>query len=291
MDVLSEVETRRWDRPFSQQTQNQAIDALESGQILYFPHLAFDVKEDELRFFSSAIINQKAKNISLDPRNRRISGSACEGSDCDALQEMVARYSRSAEKLVASLLPEYAPATVARTSFRPLEVEGRALSKRKDDSRLHVDAFPSQPTRGQRILRVFTNTNRFDEPRVWHVGEPFEKFAYKHLPRVGRQAPGSSWLQHKLGITKSRRSAYDHIMLALHNGAKMDDGYQTRAPKKRLAFPPGSTWMVYTDYVLHAALGGQNLFEQTFHPHVADMRTPSYSPLRVLENMAGRDLV
>jgi hypothetical protein len=94
-----------------------------------------------------------------------------------------------------------------------------------------------------------------------------------------------------LGITKTRRSRYDHIMLGLHARAKADNRYQASAPKTRVEFPPGSTWLVYTDRVPHAALGGQYLFEQTFHPEVSCMNEPEYSPLRVLENMTGQALV
>ena len=46
-----------------------------------------------------------------------------------------------------------------RTSFRPGAIETRALSPRKDDKRLHVDAFPSSPVQGRRIFRVFTNAH------------------------------------------------------------------------------------------------------------------------------------
>ena len=83
--------------------------------------------------------------------------------------------------------PRYAPyVRRARTSFRPQPAVGRAVSWRKDDSRLHVDAFPSRPNHGERILRVFSNVSP-DEDRVWRVGESFEAVARtvsaEHSPR------------------------------------------------------------------------------------------------------------
>ena len=54
----------------------------------------------------------------------------------------------------------------ARTSYRPQPAVGRDVSWRKDDSRLHVDAFPSRPNRGERILRVFSNVNPDRGPRL-----------------------------------------------------------------------------------------------------------------------------
>ncbi len=61
-------------------------------------------------------------------------------------------------------------------SFRPFEEDGRDLPLHKRNDLLHVDAFPSRPTRGGRILRVFTNLN-LSKPRVWQTTGPFESFA------------------------------------------------------------------------------------------------------------------
>jgi len=94
----------------------------------------------------------------------------------------------------------------------------------------------------------------------------------------------------RLGVTRGRRSPYDALMLALHDGAKRDEAYQAGAPREPVAFPPGSTWVVYSDRVMHAALGGQYLLEQTFYLPVAAMQDPALSPLRVLEGLYGRAL-
>ena len=58
-----------------------------------------------------------------------------------------------------------------------------------------------------------------------------------------------------LGITKGARSRYDDLMLALHDGAKRDEIYQRDAPQTEICFPSGSTWMCYTDQVMHALNG------------------------------------
>ena len=54
---------------------------------------------------------------------------------------------------------------------------------------------------------------------------------------------------------------------------------------------PGSSWMVYTETVPHAALAGQYALEQTLlvDPHA--MVTPESTPLAVLEKLAGARLV
>jgi hypothetical protein len=57
-----------------------------------------------------------------------------------------------------------------------------------------------------------------------------------------------------------------------------------------VSFAAGSTWLCFTDQVLHAALSGHCALEQTFHVPVAAMEHPERSPLRVLEGLAGRAL-
>ena len=57
-----------------------------------------------------------------------------------------------------------------------------------------------------------------------------------------------------------------------------------------MSFPPDSCWLVFTDQVLHAALGGEFALEQTFHLDVDQMREPARAPIRVLERLSGRKL-
>ncbi|MGH7155155.1 MAG: Kdo hydroxylase family protein, partial [Acetobacteraceae bacterium] len=194
--------------------------------------------------------------------------------------------------LLRDLLPGYASSMErARTSFRPVEIAGRAYSPRHDDRLLHVDAFPTRPMRGRRILRLFSNIAPDGAVRAWRVGEPFPAFAARFLPRTRRPLPGSAWAMQYLGLTKGRRSAYDQLMLSLHDMGKQDAAYQASAPRAPVAFSAGSTWICFTDQVLHAALAGHCALEQTFHIPVAAMTEPDTSPLRVLERLAGRALV
>jgi hypothetical protein len=192
---------------------------------------------------------------------------------------------------VAALLPRYAPhLTRARTSLRPQAVGGRAMSWRKDDTRLHVDAFPSRPNHGARILRVFCNVNPRGEERVWRVGEPFEAMAARFLPRLRAQRPGEAAALALLRVTKERRSEYDHLMLGLHDAAKADLDYQRGCTQEEVRFAPGTTWLCFSDQVMHAAMAGQFMFEQTIHLPLAALYDRERSPLATLERLTGRRL-
>ena len=271
---------------------NRAQAAIEAGGVVVFPRRAFALSPVETRLLDPAISDGRSKNISLDPATGAVSGVALDPAGRALLGGMIGRFAAEADALLAELTPAYAPALQRRrTSFRPGAIAGRALSRRKDDRRLHVDAFPANPVQGRRILRVFANVNPAGQARIWNVGEEdFEATARRFRPRLTARAR-TARLKAAMGLTKGRQSAYDQMMLQLHDAAKLDDDYQAEAPKRRLQFPAGSMWVVYTDSVLHAALEGQHAFEQTYLLPVEAMQDARLAPVRILERLTGRNLV
>lgn len=291
MGPIIEIPVAGWKQLFDAETQHKAIDALEQGNVLFFPFLPFVLDESEKRFLTPAAVGE-SKNVSYDIGSGLLRGTSYKGTDAEQLRAMVDRFARSSRELLLNLLPQYQSAIKqGRTSYRPVEVEGRVSSWRKDDTRLHVDAFPSAPVQDKRILRVFSNVNPNGGNRTWRLGEPFENVARRFMSNIPTPIWGSSWLLEMLHITKSRRSAYDHFMLQLHDSMKADMDYQVSVDQITYHFPPGSTWIVYTDQVSHAAMSGQYLLEQTFYLPVHAMAEPSRSPLRVLERMTERVLI
>jgi hypothetical protein len=264
---------------------------LEKGAVLSFGQLAFTLLQAERRFLDEGFADGKAKNISLRWPKGELRGATGTSADLAELKIMLTRYAEFSEALALRLFPHYRGALHrGNTSFRPAEVAGRASSWRHDDTRLHVDAFPSNPMQGTRLLRVFCNINLQGEPRRWRVGEPFEAHARRYLASIARPLPGSSWLLRQLRITKRRRTEYDHLMLQLHDRAKADAEFQCTSPQAAVDFAPGSTWVVYSDQVPHAATAGQHLLEQTLHIEVEQLQRPETSPLCTLERLLGRTL-
>jgi hypothetical protein len=289
-DVIEALRIAHWHGPFEAAVQARTVDALEAGRVL-MTQLPFLLLPDETFLLSSSVMGSERKNISFDPATGGLGNTSLSGDDAERLRTMLRRFGDMAETLLRDLLPGYAPALErARTSFRPAEIAGREYSPRHDDRLLHVDAFPSRPMRDRRILRLFSNIAADGAPRLWRVGEPFPDFVRQFLPRTRAAMPGSAWLLERLGITKGRRSEYDRTMLRLHDAGKLDATYQSDAPRADLAFAAGTTWLCFTDQVLHAALAGHCALEQTFHLPVAAMARPELSPLGVLERLAGRPL-
>lgn len=267
------------------------IAALESGKVLYFPSIAFTPHKDELRLFDPGIRDPRSRNISLGA-DGKLKGAAADEEGQQALAAMMGRFRDQAEDLLATLTPRYKPQMKrGAVSFRPTLVETRAQSWRADDRRLHVDAFPSRPNRGERLLRVFANVNPEGKPRVWRVGEPFEQMAGRFLPMAKGYSAWQARALHTLGVTKSLRSEYDHLMLQLHDGMKSDLYYQQNAPQLSVAFPAGSTWVCFSDQTSHAAMSGQYLLELTAQLPPSEQYDPDSSPLAILSRMMGRRLV
>ena len=269
------------------------VGDLEQGKVIFLPQLAFSLSEQEKYLLDPVWVDPKRKNISYQPLQDKLTGVA------DAVQEpavraLLQRHYHSCLQLISAILPEYQPVLHTPTNslrLHPVARWTQNTSWRKDDSRLHVDAFPSRPNYGERILRIFTNINPHGENRSWRVGEPFPGLAARFLPDLKRFSPASSWLQNTLGITKSYRSHYDHLMLQMHDAMKADADYQKNGPQVAIEFPPGSSWICFSDQTPHAAMGGQFMLEQTFLLPVNKMRDPQQSPLKVLESMTHRSLI
>lgn len=292
MDLLEEFDLAAWDKPVSQEAQKRAIQSLEQGKILYFPALTFKVQGDENLVFSEKNVDPNRKNISYDQKTDHLGGSLCTHDEGEKLKNLLRRYALASRHFLERLLPHYtSQLSAAKTSFRPTEIFGRKSSIRKDDTRLHIDAFPSNPTQGRRILRMFTNINPEGKPRVWKVGEPFEEVVKKFANHVSPPLPGSAFLLNLFKITKKRRTLYDHYMLNMHNRMKENDPYQQRVNQAEIRFPAGSSWIVFTDQVSHAALAGQHVLEQTFSLPAEGMSRREAAPLRILETFLQRSLI
>lgn len=292
---------------------------VEAGAVLVFPQLPFVLSEAEIRFLDPRWADGRAKNISLrwgdstgrggpgsslgsglggDPSgdsgskpSSELRGATGDVAALDALHHMIGRYADQAETLALRLFPHYrGHLRRGNTSFRPVDVAGRTTGWRQDDTRLHIDAFPSNPLHGTRLLRVFCNVNPNGQVRRWRVGEHFEDHARRWLPSIARPLPGSAWLLEKARVTKRRRTEYDHLMLQLHDRAKADTDFQRNGPQADVAFAPGTTWVVFSDQVPHAAMGGQHLLEQTFYLDPAQQLRPETSPRGTLERLTGRSL-
>lgn len=289
MTEIVSLDLTSWRPALTPAAQQSAIDTLEGGGVVVLAHLGFALSDAERRFLSPKWADGRAKNISLDGNALR--GAKGARADLDEMTRMVARFAASAGDLVTALLPRYAPYVKrARTSFRPQPAVGRAVSWRKDDARLHIDAFPSRPNRGERILRVFSNVNA-SEDRVWRVGESFEPMAKTLMPRIGRPWRGTAVVLAAVRVTKGLRSEYDHLMLGLHDQAKADLDYQRNCPQQTIRFAPGTTWLCFSDQLMHAAVSGQHMLEQTIHVPLTAMYRPEKSPLAILERLCGRTLI
>jgi len=279
---------------------------LEAGQILYFPQTPVPIPPADLQF----LIGQKQtgsalhKNIAFKPSADRLSGVDKSASPPEAAQlhAVMRRYSDSVDSFLTRFLAPYSRRwRLDYASFRPIEEEGRGLPTRRRNDLLHTDAFPTRPTRGARILRFFHNIHP-TRTRDWVVGEPFARVVGAFtpgklpIPRPDGVVTGAAKLAARAaGLGKLfpglKRTPYDEFMMQLHNAMKEDEAFQLGCARESFQFPPGSSWMVYTETVPHAVLAGQYALEQTFLIDPAAMVTPQSAPVRILENMAGAKLI
>ena len=152
---------------------------------------------------------------------------------------------------------------------------------------------------GDLILRCFTNVNT-EQSREWLTSDPFAQLAPREAGKAGlpvfAKAAGSPAHGFKrsmtrglsrIGIPVVDRSPYDAFMLHFHDWLKGNRDYQANCAKYEFSLPPGSTWLVFTDVVPHAVLGGRLAMEQTVIVSRQSLSDPALAPSSILEKMTG----
>jgi hypothetical protein len=281
--------------------QEEFCRALERGDILFFPCTPILAEEDR-KFLLGIELTDAGyhKNIAYRPNTGKVTGFAeSQALNVARLRSVLHAYSERALKFMRELLPRYAAGwRVDFASFRPQEEEGRQLPVKKRNDLLHTDAFPTRPTRGDLILRLFTNIHP-EKSRVWLTGDPFALLAPQYaedagLRRLAAQAE-SPWTSLQRGLVGMLRAAglpvvdrtpYDRFMLRFHDYLKYNQEYQEKSVKYRFEFPPGSTWMVFTDIVPHAVLSGRYALEQTVIVARQSLASPESAPVAILEKLS-----
>ena len=274
---------------------------LESGGILYFPQSPVPLTSNDASFLLGQQQTDSSlhKNIAYKPKVDRLSGvdrKTASPAAVERLQDIMRRYSASVVQFLSGFLSPYPQHwKLDYASFRPQEEQGRDLPLRRRNDLLHTDAFPTRPTHGARILRFFNNIHPA-RTRDWVVSDPFADTVLQFVPAQIAPVPGSALA--RLGksagravglgaaIPSLKRSPYDEFMMRFHNFLKENPRWQAECAKYPFQFPPGSSWMVYTDTVPHAVLAGQYALEQTFLVPMEAMVKTEIAPLRVLEDLA-----
>jgi hypothetical protein len=275
---------------------------LEEGNVLFFEKTPFELPPDEMQFLQRQRQSDARyhKNIAYRPHSDRLTGyAAASGPGKAMLHTIMRRYSRRVIAFTQELLPPYSGAwAVDFASFRPQQEAGRQMRLRARNDLLHVDSFPTRPSNGNRILRVFTNSHT-SEPRVWLTSESFENLLTRFAGAGGMPLPTRlasvprhllTKLARTVGLHRVVRSPYDNWMLRFHNFLKANREFQEKCPKERWEFPPQSTWLAFTDMVSHAVLSGQFALEQTFMVSKYSLVLPEKAPYRLLEGMTGYPL-
>lgn len=267
---------------------------LEAGKILYFPASPFPLSRIDTDVLLRQRLSQGGwhKNIAYRPLQDRVTGFDARHADAKRLHEVLRTFSRNSLRYVAGLLPAYSASwRLDYASFRPLEEKGRQLRLHARNDLIHVDSFPKRPTHGDRIMRIFTNINPAAE-RHWVTGEPLDVLATTMGPEFSRRflRPAALTLRERavrlLRFAGRGSSPYDQSMRRIHQLMKEDSEFQQSCHKDHSHFPPGSSWLVFTDAVPHAVVSGQYALEQTVIVPRDVMRLPEKAPAAVLERLA-----
>lgn len=265
------VTSNEWEKP---ENKYKYCEALEGGNILFFPSTPISFPKDEIDFL-------------LKGENTRLKGDGSEN-----LKGISEGYSKRVTAFLSALLSPYA---------NQWKIETAGLSPFKKNGLLHLDAFKAFPLHGSRILRFFTNVDPA-KGRKWVTSKGFadlfSEFAEKvKIPsstgydlksRLERKMKG--WLR-TLGLKAAIRSPYDTFMLKLQSYLNANREFQEKCDKDYWDFPPGSSWAFFTDQISHAFPSDECTLTHTLIVPQRALLLPETSPLRILERISGKNLV
>jgi hypothetical protein len=274
---------------------------LERGEVVAFSTSPFALPagEDAEFLLAQTLASRAHKNISYDPRTGRSAGfSRRSREQGQRLTRILAEFAERATEWLTAFLPRYASTwKLDRVSYRPLEEATRRLRWKARNDLLHVDAFPSRPSDGCRILRLFANVNP-KQPRIWATSYPFAELLRRYgadagLPdqRMPLRGQLRSTMLRIFNPSRLDRSEYDLFMLRFHDFLKGNDALQEREPKCIWKFPPGAVWMAMTDTCSHAVLSGQYALEHSYFVAPETLALPDESPAALLERACGRPVL
>ena len=286
-----------------EKTAKQISDALETGNIVYFPRCPFPLPDEaDLEFLRRELPGQlKLKNISYHPEAKKIRGIDGEPEVVQRAERILIEHSERLQAFLAQATPELSAGSVVGTSsFRPIQERGRKLKPHASNELVHIDAGAYGATNGDRIFRFFVNVNP-EEDRIWATKGAFPDLYAKYgrdagIRPISEKQLTKGPLDHlRTGILKGLATAglsaatvvdsspYDRVMRRFHNFMKDTPEFQ-RDPHnhQEIKFPPYSAWMVFTDMVSHASLSGQFAFVNTNLIRLASCRLPELAPINIL---------
>ena len=288
-----------------------AAERLERGEILRFaPGLLPLPADEDLAFLREELgARMTLKNVSYHRDGGGLSGLSGEQDLRKRTERILEAHGRAVEAFLGRLVPDYARDWhVGKINFRPLEERGRKIRRRSSNELVHVDAFASGATHGDRILRFFTNVNPV-APRVWRSSgllpellAEFREAAHLEAVQLEDRVADRAWsgFLHTLSALGYRKailadsSPYDRAMKRLHDALKDDEAFQRdEARSIRVEFAPFTSWCVLTDFVSHAAVSGRHALVQTFYVRRERCARPELSPYELLRegervSVAGR---
>jgi hypothetical protein len=294
---------------FSQATSGEIEDALEAGQVVYFPRCPIDLPDKtDLEWLRSGLNAElKSKNLSYHPESDSVPRFEADDETRKRVTDLLRQHGERVADFWRQAVPDFIPGcTFGTTSFRPTEEKGRELKPRSSNELVHIDAGAYGATNGARILRFFVNVHP-ERDRVWGTKGSFEELMQRHpplweaakngKPRVPVEKGPLDRIYSSVVAAASKvyplfrvidSSPYDRSMRRIHNYMKETETFrQDSADYQEIRFPPFSAWMVFTDGISHAALTGQYAFISTALIPLQNCRHFNRTPFGILATANG----
>ena len=285
---------------FATEASGQEYRGLEAGDILYFPSSPPLVTDEERTFLVTQrqIDGSLYKNISYG-QPKIDSGVSSEGRGPIEAGHQISVPSRAGQlhswHHFSSIMHQPGRSTTQVSGRSRSKVGKPSLHSRND--LLHFDSFPTRPSHGDRLLRIFVNINP-DRSRIWLTSDHFEALAGRFADKVGlTEPPPARDLETSGGEARRLDGTAGDRPAPLRRLHAQDSSHHERRRRISGELPQGSLGVsrrlgliVFTDGTSHACLSGQYMLEHTFIVRRSGLTCPDLAPISILERIAGYPL-
>lgn len=104
-DLLETIDHADWGVAPPPHIQQQALYALESGKVIFFPKLSFTMHDHEQMFLSPDVCDANSKNVSYYLHNDELRGTKHQGEHASHLKALLKRYAEHSKQLLHTRIP------------------------------------------------------------------------------------------------------------------------------------------------------------------------------------------
>ena len=264
-DIVQVCEDSAWGARAIEHPRMTSKASSNTAASCVFPHLRFELTDDERRLLDAGVADGSAKNISLRGPNDEVRGAA--PAHADALQADDPALPRAGDGAGRAAVPALPRPLEARQPVVSAGRQSRAARPAGARTTRACTSTPSRPIRctANACCACSTTSTRTDSRAAGASANRSRTSRAASCRRSRGRCPARPRCCTRCTSPSRGAAPTTTTCCSCTTGSRPTRRIRATHRSRPIDFAPGTTWVVYSDQVLHAAMGGQFMMEQTFY--------------------------